>query len=31
MLNPLDWDLGNVPPGVAWGGVDEAGDRKSVV
>lgn len=25
MLNPLDWDLGNVPPGVAWGGVDEAG------
>ncbi len=22
---PLDWDLGNVPPGVAWGGVDEAG------
>jgi ribonuclease HII len=24
-LNPLDWDLGNVPPGVAWGGVDEAG------
>ena len=25
MINPLDWDLGNVPPGVAWGGVDEAG------
>ncbi len=25
MLSPLDWDLGNVPPGVAWGGVDEAG------
>ncbi len=25
MLNPLEWDLGNVPPGVAWGGVDEAG------
>ena len=25
MLNPLDWDLGNVPPGVAWGGMDEAG------
>jgi len=24
-LNPLDWDLGNVPPGIAWGGVDEAG------
>ena len=24
-LNPLDWDLGNVPPGVVWGGVDEAG------
>jgi ribonuclease HII len=24
-INPLDWDLGNVPPGVAWGGVDEAG------
>ncbi len=24
-LNPLDWDLGNVPPGVSWGGVDEAG------
>lgn len=24
-LNPLVWDLGNVPPGVAWGGVDEAG------
>ena len=23
--NPLDWDLGNVPPGIAWGGVDEAG------
>ena len=25
MINPLDWDLGNVPPGVVWGGVDEAG------
>ncbi len=25
MINPLDWDLGNVPPGVAWGGIDEAG------
>jgi ribonuclease HII len=24
-INPLDWDLGNVPPGVAWGGLDEAG------
>jgi len=24
-LNPLQWDLGNVPPGIAWGGVDEAG------
>ena len=24
-LNPLEWDLGNVPPGIAWGGVDEAG------
>jgi ribonuclease HII len=24
-LNLLDWDLGNVPPGIAWGGVDEAG------
>ncbi len=24
-VNPLDWDLGNVPPGVAWGGIDEAG------
>ena len=22
---PLEWDLGNVPPGIAWGGVDEAG------
>lgn len=22
---PLEWDLGNVPPGVSWGGVDEAG------
>jgi hypothetical protein len=21
-MNPLDWDLGNVPPGIAWGGVD---------
>lgn len=21
----LDWDLGHVPPGVAWAGVDEAG------
>jgi ribonuclease HII len=25
MVNPLDWDLGNVPPGIAWGGLDEAG------
>ncbi|MBI4912856.1 MAG: ribonuclease HII [Acidobacteria bacterium] len=24
-INPLDWDLGNVPPGIPWGGVDEAG------
>jgi len=24
-VNPLDWDLGNMPPGIAWGGVDEAG------
>lgn len=24
-INPLEWDLGNVPPGIAWGGVDEAG------
>jgi ribonuclease HII len=24
-INPLDWDLGNVPPGIRWGGVDEAG------
>ncbi|MCE1229866.1 MAG: ribonuclease HII [Firmicutes bacterium] len=24
-IEPLDWDLGNVPPGIAWGGVDEAG------
>ncbi len=24
-MNPLDWDLGNIPPGVPWGGVDEAG------
>jgi ribonuclease HII len=24
-MNPLDWDLGNVPPGITWGGVDEAG------
>ena len=24
-MNPLDWDLGNVPPGIPWGGVDEAG------
>jgi ribonuclease HII len=24
-MNPLDWDLGNLPPGIAWGGVDEAG------
>jgi ribonuclease HII len=24
-VQPLDWDLGNVPPGIAWGGVDEAG------
>jgi ribonuclease HII len=24
-IHPLDWDLGHVPPGIAWGGVDEAG------
>lgn len=24
-MNPLDWDLGNVPPGILWGGIDEAG------
>jgi ribonuclease HII len=24
-VNPLDWDLGNIPPGLPWGGVDEAG------
>jgi ribonuclease HII len=24
-VNPLDWDLGNVPPGIPWGGLDEAG------
>lgn len=24
-LSPLDWDLGHVPPGLPWGGVDEAG------
>jgi ribonuclease HII len=24
-LNPLDWDLGNIPPGIPWGGLDEAG------
>ncbi|HTL99336.1 MAG TPA: ribonuclease HII [Holophagaceae bacterium] len=24
-MNPLDWDLGNIPPGIAWGGIDEAG------
>jgi ribonuclease HII len=24
-MNPLDWDLGNLPPGLPWGGVDEAG------
>ena len=24
-MNPLDWDLGNLPPGIPWGGVDEAG------
>ncbi len=24
-MNPLDWDLGNTPPGIVWGGVDEAG------
>ena len=23
--SPLDWDLGNIPPGIPWGGVDEAG------
>lgn len=21
-MNPLEWDLGNVPPGIVWGGVD---------
>jgi len=21
----LEWDLGNIPPGIAWGGLDEAG------
>ena len=21
-MNPLDWDLGNIPPGIVWGGVD---------
>jgi ribonuclease HII len=24
-VNPLDWDLGNIPPGIPWGGLDEAG------
>jgi len=24
-MNPLDWDLGNTPPGISWGGLDEAG------
>ena len=24
-MNPLDWDLANLPQGIAWGGVDEAG------
>ncbi|HNX94770.1 MAG TPA: ribonuclease HII [Holophaga sp.] len=24
-INLLDWDLGHVPPGIAWGGMDEAG------
>jgi ribonuclease HII len=24
-VNPLDWDLGNTPPGISWAGVDEAG------
>ncbi|MDR2697563.1 MAG: ribonuclease HII [Holophagales bacterium] len=24
-MNPLDWDLTNLPSGIAWGGVDEAG------
>ena len=24
-MNPLDWDLGNTPPGISWAGVDEAG------
>ena len=23
--NPLDWDLANLPQGIIWGGVDEAG------
>lgn len=24
-MTPLDWDLANIPNGVVWGGVDEAG------
>jgi len=24
-MNPLAWDLGNLPGGIPWGGVDEAG------
>jgi ribonuclease HII len=24
-MNPLDWDLANLPAGIVWGGVDEAG------
>jgi len=24
-MNPLDWDLANLPKGIKWGGVDEAG------
>jgi len=24
-MNPLDWDLANIPKGIDWGGVDEAG------
>ncbi len=28
-MNPLDWDLGNIPPGIAWGGVD-GGTRSAI-
>ena len=24
-VNPLEWDLANMPQGIAWGGADEAG------